>query len=59
MRRAWYRGLGRFGYLPLFALLFVFRPVIDFLLTPARNGMILLLRLILPFSVGDGWNIFS
>ncbi len=56
---AWYRGLGRFGYLPLFALMFVFRPVIDFLLTPARNGMILLLRLILPFSVGDGWNIFS
>jgi Zn-dependent protease len=56
---AWSRGLGRFGYLPLFALMFVFRPVIDFLLTPARNGMILLLRLILPFSVGDGWNIFS
>jgi Zn-dependent protease len=56
---AWYRGLGRFGYLPLFALMFVFRPVIDILLTPARSGMILLLRLILPFSVGDGWNIFS
>ena len=56
---AWYRGLGRFGYLPLFALMFVFRPVIDILLTPARQGMILLLQLILPFSVGDGWNIFS
>ena len=55
----WYRGLGRFGYLPLFALMFVFRPAIDFLLTPARGGMLLLLRLILPFSVGDGWNIFS
>ena len=37
----------------------VFRPVIDILLTPARQGMILLLQLILPFSVGDGWNIFS
>jgi Zn-dependent protease len=56
---AWYRGLGRFGYLPLFALMFVFRPAIDFLLWPARRGMIALLQLILPFSVGDGWNIFS
>jgi Zn-dependent protease len=56
---AWYRGLGRFGYLPLFALMFLFRPVIDVLLTPARHGMVFLLRLILPFSVGDGWNIFS
>ncbi|HET7427759.1 MAG TPA: site-2 protease family protein [Gemmatimonadales bacterium] len=56
---AWYRDLNRFGYLPLFALMFVFRPAIDFLLTPARSGMIFLLRLILPFSVGDGWNIFS
>jgi Zn-dependent protease len=56
---AWYRDLNRFGYLPLFALMFLFRPAIDFLLTPARGGMILLLRLILPFSVGDGWNIFS
>ena len=56
---AWYRGLGRFGYLPLFALMFLFRPAIDLLLTPAREGMIFLLNLILPFSVGDGWNIFS
>ncbi len=56
---AWYRDLGRFGYLPLFALLFLFRPAVDLLLAPARHGMMLLLRLILPFSVGDGWNIFS
>ncbi len=56
---AWYRDLGRFGYLPLFALMFLFRPAIDLLLAPARNGMVFLLRLILPFSVGDGWNIFS
>ena len=48
-----------FGYLPLFALMFLFRPVIDLLLTPARHGMVLLLRLILPFSLGDRWNIFS
>jgi Zn-dependent protease len=56
---AWYRDLGRFGYLPLFALLFLFRPAVDLLLTPARGGMVFLLRLILPYSVGDGWNIFS
>lgn len=55
----WYRGLNRFGYLPLFALMFLFRPAMDFLLTPARYGMLFLLRLIYPFSVGQGWNIFS
>jgi Zn-dependent protease len=55
----WYRGLGRFGYLPLFALLFFFPPVVSFLLTPAYHLRDLLLRLILPFRVGDGWNIFS
>ncbi len=26
-RACWYRGLQRFGYLPLFALMFLFRPV--------------------------------
>ena len=56
---AWYRNLGRFGYLPLFALMFFFQPVISFLLTPAYEGMRILLRLVLPYSVGDGWNIFS
>jgi Zn-dependent protease len=56
---SWYRGLQRFGYLPIFALMFLFRPVIGFLLTPAFKGMSFLLRLILPFSVGDGWNIFQ
>ena len=56
---AWYRNLGRFGYLPLFALMFLFQPALMFLLTPARAGLVFLLRLILPFSVGEGWNIFS
>lgn len=56
---SWYRGLSRFGYLPLFALMFLFRPVIDFLLTPAYRGMGYLLQLIYPFRVGQGWNIFS
>ena len=31
----WYRGLQRFGYLPLFVLMFLFQPVMSFLLTPA------------------------
>jgi Zn-dependent protease len=55
----WYRGLHRFGYLPIFALIFLFRPVMEFLLTPAFKGMSFLLHLILPYSVGDGWNIFQ
>ena len=55
----WYRGLQRFGYLPIFALMFLFRPVISVLLTPAFAGMTFLLHLIIPFSVGDGWNIFQ
>jgi Zn-dependent protease len=56
---SWYRGLQRFGYLPIFALMFLFRPVISLLLTPAFKAMNFLLHLILPFSVGDGWNIFQ
>jgi Zn-dependent protease len=56
---SWYRGLQRFGLLPIFALIFLFRPVMAFLLAPAVKGMRLLLHIILPFSVGDGWNIFQ
>jgi Zn-dependent protease len=56
---AWYRGLGRFGYLPLFVLMFLFQPALAFLLTPARAGLVFLLQLILPYRAGDGWNIFS
>ncbi len=55
----WYRGLQRFGYLPIFALMFLFRPAIAILLTPAYQGMILLLNFIYPFRVGYGWNIFQ
>ena len=56
---AWYRGLQRFGYLPLFILLFLFPPVVSILLTPAYAIRNALLRVILPFHVGDGWNIFQ
>lgn len=56
---SWYRGLHRFGYLPIFALIFFFRPAMAFLLAPAVKGMRLLLHIILPFRVGEGWNIFQ
>ena len=54
----WYRGLQRFGYLPLFILLFLFPPVVSLLLTPAFMIRNALLGVIFPFHVGDGWNIF-
>jgi Zn-dependent protease len=47
----WYRGLQRFGYLPLFALMFLFRPVMAFLLTPAYAVMGVLARYIAPYQV--------
>jgi Zn-dependent protease len=55
---SWYRGLQRFGYLPIFLLVFVFRDAMGFLLSPAVKGWQFLMHVILPFSVGDGWNIF-
>jgi Zn-dependent protease len=56
---SWYRSLERFGYLPILVLVFLFRPVMAILLAPAVQGMGLLLRLVLPFSVGQGWDIRS
>jgi Zn-dependent protease len=47
----WYRGLQRFGYLPLFALMFLFRPAMAFLLTPAYAMMGLLAGYIAPYQV--------
>jgi Zn-dependent protease len=47
----WYRSLQRFGYLPLFALMFLFRPAMVFLLTPAIKMMTLLGGLIGPYQV--------
>jgi len=48
---SWYRGLQRFGYLPLFALLFIFRPVVSVLLTPAAVMMNFLDGVIAPYRV--------
>lgn len=47
----WYRGLQRFGYLPLFALMFLFQPVMLFLLTPAFAVRGLLYGVIAPYQV--------
>ena len=47
----WYRDLQRFGYLPLFALMFLFRPVMTFLLTPAYAMMGILAGYIAPYQV--------
>lgn len=56
---SWYRGLRQLGYLPLFIILFVFPSLTQALLTPAFLIRNVLLSMILPFSVGDGWNIFQ
>lgn len=48
---AWYRGLARFGYLPLFVLLFLFQPAVGILLTPVRVVMGILVRVIAPYQV--------
>jgi Zn-dependent protease len=48
---SWYRGLHRFGYLPLFALLIFFRPVVHLLLTPAVEAMRFLMQVVGPYHV--------
>jgi len=47
----WYRDLRRFGYLPLFILLFLFQPVVSILLTPVYTVMRLLGSFIGPYQV--------
>jgi Zn-dependent protease len=54
-----YRSLQRFGFLPLMAVMLLAQPLIVFLLTPAYVGMNYVLRLVLPYAVGNGWNIFQ
>ena len=49
---AWYRGLNRFGYLPIFALIFLGRSLLPILLAPAFFGSNYLMRIISPYSVG-------
>jgi Zn-dependent protease len=53
-----YRSLDRFGYLFLFALMILGGPVVSWLLSPVRYGTLWFLRVLGPYGVGDGWNIF-
>ena len=50
---SWYRGLQRFGYLPLFLMLFVFRGAMAVLLTPVSIMMQLLGSWIAPYQIGS------
>jgi len=54
-----YRSIQRFGMIPLLAIMLLVPSVFNWLLGPAYYGMGLLQRLMLPYAVGNGWNIFS
>jgi Zn-dependent protease len=49
---AWYRGLSRFGYLPIFALILFGRDLLPILLTPAFLLNNYLMRVVSPYGVG-------
>ena len=53
-----YRAIERFGFLPLMALMFLIPQALNTLLLPAILGENAILKVALPFAVGDGWNIF-
>ena len=54
-----YRALDRFGFLPIMALMLLFRPLLSILMEPARWLYIRMLELAAPFAAGAGWNIFG
>lgn len=54
-----YRSIQRFGMIPLLAIMLLAPSVFNWLLGPAYYGMGLLQRLIVPYAVGNGWNIFG
>jgi Zn-dependent protease len=54
-----YRAMDRFGFLPLMALILLFRPLLGALMAPAGWLYLTLIRLAAPFAVGFEWNIFS
>ena len=54
-----YRSLDRFGFIPLLILLYVGRPVLNTLLAPAWALESGLIHAVVPFAVGEGWNIFQ
>jgi Zn-dependent protease len=54
-----YRALDRFGFLPLLALMLLFRPVLFWLLSPVGWFYSILLGWAAPFAAGRGWSIFG
>lgn len=54
-----YRALDRFGFLPIMALVLLFRPLLGALMAPAGWLYLQLIGLAAPFAAGSGWNIFS
>ncbi|HYL29804.1 MAG TPA: site-2 protease family protein [Gemmatimonadales bacterium] len=54
-----YRSIQRFGMIPLLAIMLLAPSVFNWLLGPAYYGMGLLQHLIVPYAVGNGWNIFG
>jgi Zn-dependent protease len=54
-----YRSMQRFGIIPLLAIMLLVPSVFNWLLGPAYYGMGLLQHLMLPYAVGNGWNIFG
>lgn len=54
-----YRSLDRFGFLLVMVLVYFFRGTIELLMLPATWSFVHLVQLVLPFAVGNGWNIFQ
>jgi Zn-dependent protease len=54
-----YRSMQRFGIIPLLAIMLLVPSVFNWLLGPAYYGMGLLQHFMLPYAVGNGWNIFG
>jgi Zn-dependent protease len=54
-----YRALDRFGFLPLLALMLLFRPVLAWLLSPVGIIYSTLMGWAAPFAAGRGWSIFG
>lgn len=53
------RSLDRFGILILLALMYFFRPLFAILLAPVTIMLNFLIGMVIPFAVGNGWNIYS
>lgn len=53
------RSLDRFGFLLVMVMVYFFRGVMQWLMTPAYWSFVQLQDLVHPFAAGSGWNIFQ